>query len=493
MTRPAARGRLFTVAVWAALAGCAGPRPAARPDGDPRASAPWRVRQLISSLDIALLGCPDRVWPGSSRAFRASQVLIVDNDAGRAWLWNDQRAERPPTGAPVTAVDRATLAPRWWASTYTMGNFADRPTLGLTLPAAGRRTPPGGGGDPFRDEAIQLALHEGFHYLSTQPSWPASRLRGGLALPYPEDWVRRYLRAALRQEVQGLARGEPGATLAAAAFWQDRLRAEQRRWLEGTRSSDILEGTAQYAAVAMAALVARGCGAGDHEVREAMLAYLPQVVPPDVLHQTSEPYALGLLAALALRREARADWHARAERGETPVEILVGGVTPVAQADDLDLMTDAQEASRAHNERCRAQVAPALVRLKSAQFLRLPLPYAWRAGSFRVSTFVTLVEEPGTPEAMLGYSGTYAVPGGAGRIEVVDQTVVALRDRVCPGEVADVVLTIPAEALAPGGAPGTYSVNKGPVTFRALPATIIRDAKGLSWLCPSSSTTRAAR
>jgi hypothetical protein len=240
----------------------------------PGFSVPGRVHRLAEAFDQAFLVCPERVWPGSSSWFRAGQVLIVDKMAPVAYLWNDQRGKLPPSQRPrLSAINLTTLAPNWLAGDFAFGALTEASTLGIVLPGSTGRALTSTIGSPFRDDTLQLSLHEGFHLLSGQQRWPAARLPGSRSLPFPDQWRRRYLRVALQRALAKMLRHEAVGMIGAVAFWQQRLRTEYPAWLERARRTDIVEGTAQYASLRFSAVLEQGCGSGDDDIRRAMLVH----------------------------------------------------------------------------------------------------------------------------------------------------------------------------------------------------------------------------
>jgi hypothetical protein len=479
---------VICVAAMASIMGAFGCARRIAEDGKrPRSSVPVRVHRLAEALDQAFRMCPERVWPGSSRWFRAGQVLIVDKSAPVAYLWNDQRGKLPSSQPPrLTAIDLAALAPNWSAGDFTFGVLTGAPTLGIVLPGSTDRALIGSIGSPFRDHALQLALHEGFHLLSGQQGWPAARMPGSRSLPFPDRWGRRYLRGALQRALADMLRHEAVATIGAVAFWQERLRAEYPAWLERARTTDIVEGTAQYAGLGFSTVLELGCGSGDGDIRRAMLIHALDVTSSRAGEASHDAYALGVLAGLALTENGRRGWHRLVENGATPVEVLVAGIRPEAREDDPVLVQVAQEATRRFNERCETPVASMLAQLKSPDYVRIPVKQQWKVGSFRAGAFITLGDEPEAPEAMLDYKATFIVPDRRTLISVSQESVIAASATACETASPQLVLRVPVSALEADRSEDGFSVRYGSTTFRGLSGTMRRDREGLLWLCPAT-------
>jgi hypothetical protein len=217
-----------------------------------------------------------------------------------------------------------------------------------------------------------------------------------------------------------------------------------------------------------------------------MVARLDTFVSVESFDAGRESYQLGVLAGLGARArgDAAAGWQARVEAGKTPVEVLLADTAGAAQPEDPGLLAGANGAVDFRNGEIAREVTPLLARMKAADHVRLPVPSEWTLGSFGVSGFVTLVDEPGQPLVLLEYSGSHRVPGGGPTI-TVRQSIVNGRHDACGPDRIDHIVTFPAAAVT-SPADGRFTVDTPQVRFSSLAATRVQDAAGLSWLCPSA-------
>jgi hypothetical protein len=339
---------------------------------------------------------------------------------------------------------------------------------------------------------VALTLHEAFHFIGSQPGWFAAGGVGTRSIPYPQMAQPRYLRAALASSLLAHVRGGgDDAALAAAAFWQNRFVTEHPADAEAIRSTDINEGTAEYATIVGSALVQHGCAASEATLVQTMLAHLDELVNVASFDGGFEPYQLGVLAGIGarLRGDRAAGWEGRVELGKTPVEVLIGDTAPVAQVDDASLATAAVIAVDASNLAIAEEVTPLLARMASADHVRLPIPSEWGIGAFGVAGFVNLVDEPGRPEVLLEYSATHRVPDGGPTIKV-QQTVMDIPAPACGSSPQAMrIATFPTAAAV--AATGQFSVSSTEVSFSGLSADLVQDAAGLSWMCPRVAASAA--
>ncbi len=466
-------------------------------DGSPAGETPApddRIARLTRALDTALFDCPDRVWPETAASYRTSQVLFVSPKTKTAHLWNDQRqgptAERPR----VSEVPFGDLGPEW-LSTFHVDRLFGHPTLGISLDAAARvdQILAEVGAPRWHEYAVELTLHEAFHFIGSQPRWPSPGPGGTRSIAYPERVEPRQVRAALAGSL--LAHLREGRGLGAAAFWQARFTGEHAAEASAIRRTDINEGTAEYAALAGSALVEHGCGASEATLVQAMLAHLDAFLDSGSFNGGSEPYQLGLLAGLAARAQgaASAGWEARVQAGETPVQVLVGATTPTPEADDPALIARVRTAVGARNREIEVEVGPLLARMRSKDHVRLPIPSAWTAGSFRLAGFVTLVDEPGQPDVLLEYSASHRVPETGSTITVTGQTLMEGRPDACGPATRDMrIATFPTTAAVADPTGASFTVGTPEVKFSGLAATLVEDATGLTWMCPAASAPPAA-
>lgn len=314
--------------------------------------------------------CPNRVWPGLDRF--PFHVLFVSPQNSRFWLWSSIEP-RPRLLARVDLTPQQLETPSPYAFSEFRGDRVVIVNLDL-ISAIEHRV-------PFLavDEAVLTAFHESFHWLyQMRAPWAAhyaSVPRNPSVDHVRALYTRRMLIRALSLENQ-----TRGGNLGRASFWHNRWKTTNEA--PETLFSDVLEGTAYYTEWVAAALIAKGCEVSEQElvatVEAAYRANSTNLEHPAVqrelvqryLHHgyQTQSYDLGLLSLLALRRSGvipgeelfplSRDFledlrHAstpaervriarslteQSARVRSPVEILLEGVQPLADADDPNLL-----------------------------------------------------------------------------------------------------------------------------------------------------------
>jgi len=436
-----------------------------------------RLEAIHEGLNVGMFQCVGRAWPGVTANIQSRQVLLVSVSESAAYLWNDQQLGAIPP--QLTEVDFAELGPEWM-STFGVGVYNDVVTLGISLDDTAEINADleAAGTPPWHDYALELAFHEGMHFLSGQSDWNV--MPGSRSLPYPEPWEPRYMRAqlgwALRTELEAGT-----AELGPAAFWRDTVRDQYANDMNAIAAYDITEGSAEYGSAMMSALVEQGCGATDEELVGAVVEHLDGYAAMSHYSGGREPYDLGVLAGLHLQRLAPSEWQPLVEQGTTMQELLLGQFDAEAQPDDLDREEEAQVAVDARNEIAAERIEPMLVDLADPDFYRIPVPFGWIQGSFSPGGFYYLADEPGQTQVLLSYSALHESTGGTA-IAVEQLTSVVGVPNPCavgPG----IVLLLPANATTDNG-DGTFTSSDEQVAFDDLDATVIDGDDTLPWLCP---------
>ncbi len=439
-----------------------------------------RVEQILAALDVAMYECPERVWPDIEANYRSRQVLLASELENRAWLWNAQQGGGEP---PVVSEGPLDSLPPEWTSVFNINELGGALTLGISLDwtAEFNAEVLAEGGVLWPDFATSLTFHEAFHFLSDQDDWNVGG--GSRSAPYPEPWEPRYLRAQLQQALYEVVEDE-GVGLGAAAHWQARLLAEHSEEMAAIRSYDCTEGSAEYVSLMMSALAELGCDALGFELVELAISHLPDglFVDGGRFDVGREPYDLGVLAGLILRRAGVSDWELKVENGETPVDQALAGVPAQAQPDDPMMQAAAQEAVAARNEMVGAEIEPMIANLKDPAYTRIVVNFNWIEGSFGVGGFYYLAEDPDLTEVLLTFSATLAPPSDV-TIEVVDFTATAGVASPCAlAQGPTIVLAVPTADLMVVGDKASIASPKLSFDGLAVEATV--DADALPWLCP---------
>lgn len=444
-----------------------------------------RLETILQALNVAMFQCTGRAWPGITANIQASQILLVSEQDGAAYLWNDQRlAATPPE---LTEVDFASLGPEW-LSTFGVGTYNDVVTLGISLDdtAEVNAQMEEAGMPPWHDYALELAFHEGMHFLSGQDDWNVGP--GSRSLPYPEPWEPRYLRAQLGWALRGQL--EAGTTdFGAAAFWRETVRGSFPTDMTAIAAYDITEGSAEYGSTMMSALAALGCTATDEALVDAVVERLDTYAALSHYSGGREPYDLGVLAGLSLQRVGADGWQGLVENGATMQELLLSQADPQVQPDDAEVQAEAQAAVDARNVLAAERIEPMLANMADAAFYRLPVPFDWIQGSFSPGGFYYLADDPDQTQLLLSYSALHESTGGTA-IEVEALTSLLGVANPCAVGQGTIVLLVPAVDTTDND-DGTYTSSNAQVTFDGLTATVIDDDDMLPWLCPEELAAHA--
>lgn len=436
-----------------------------------------RLEAIHRGLNIAMFQCTGRAWPGITANIQSSQILLVSEDEATAYLWNDQQLGAVPP--ELTEVDFASLGPEW-LSTFGVGIYNDVVTLGISLDDTAETNAllEEAGVPPWHDYALNLAFHEGMHFLSGQGDWNV--MPGSRSLPYPEPWQPRYLRAelgwALRTEL------EAGTSeLGPAAFWRETVRELYADDMNAIAAYDITEGSAEYGSAMMSALADLGCDATDDELVDAVIERLDIYASLSRYSGGREPYDLGVLAGLHLQRLEPNGWQSFVENGTTMQALLFAQSEPGVEPDNAERQAEAQTAVDARNVIAAERIEPMLLDMADPDFYRLPIPFSWIQGSFSPGGFYYLADDPQQTQILLSYSALHLSTGGT-EIDVDALTSIVGVANPCavgPG----IVLLLPASAVADND-DGTVTSSDEQVVFEDLTATVIEDGDALPWLCP---------
>lgn len=429
-----------------------------------REELPPRVERLVRAVEPGMFECPDRVWPGAGAYYRTGRILFVSRADNKAWLVDGRFLD--DEGRPALSVLDASTLDESWSAAFNFGQLDGIRTLGVSLDAAAPSE------DLWRDRAVSLALHEGFHFLAGQGAWPVGN-PGSRDTSYPEDWRPTFYRNQLVVSLVSELIGDGSVGLGGPAYWLSKYATEFPELKEAIRSTDVKEGSAQYATAVMTALAELGCDASEEALWARVHANVRRFL-------VSAPYSLGFLSGFLLREQGAPGWEAKVMTGVTPTDLLLSEVTPVVQKENEQLVAEAKRDTDARNAVVAQELEPLVDRMAGEDFYRVVVPAASMAGSFGTTGFYQLVNEPGAPRAIRHLRATFVTGGSS--IDVRSWSVLRVRPTPCQTTLNNYVIALPKSAVTSEGA--TFSSTFPQVTFANLRATERTDEAGLSWLCP---------
>jgi len=263
-------------------------------------------------------------------------------------------------------------------------------------------------------ELFSLATHEAFHFYA-EAAW-AHHPDAERSIRYPavaeprlyRNLMIRHLLAAVRGEADGIQR---------AGYWYRRWLGEHADESARIRNTDRSEGSARYVEW-VAQLLALGLEPDTLEWQALMLKKLGSSSQAEYLAADHESYVLGALAGHLLDRRG-VNWLPRVARGEMPVSILLGAVSPLENPSDESLGRRLREAIAEANRQAAQAFEPFLQRLNDPKGKRLLVPQGAMQGSFGLGNTYRIAALPEKIE--IGVDARFALSDG--RIDLRTATV----------------------------------------------------------------------
>jgi hypothetical protein len=329
------------------------------------AHAGARIGKVTSQLN-ATLQCANRIWPGLKK--ESYRVLFVQPSTSESWLWIGSSGQ-------VETVSKTEFPAASGLPMYSFGQFRSEKAVILNLDEVSEksRIP-----SLNVDGAVNLAFHEGFHYLFQMNEPWVGQFTSANRKPDLDHITAVYLRRMLIRSLK--AELIAGQGFGRSAYWFQKWEALGEA--PETKLSDILEGTANYVEVIASIIADQGCQISEQKLLQIAVSNLDSVVglPMDdrVMRELFskyvetgyqiEGYEIGLLSLLAMRirgvlvgsneyeigRDFVSELQAASDntdklkvmtdlqnavaRVRTPGELLLRTVPPVADQDDPSLL-----------------------------------------------------------------------------------------------------------------------------------------------------------
>jgi hypothetical protein len=354
-----------------------------------------------------------KVWPQASRIWPG--VVLKD----RRIILGDGKAARLITVEGVTTLTPAKLAEEKVTvpaagSLYTTWDGHPAVVLNTADPAYAAEAKANRVG--LSNVLFGAATDELFHSWQVAGGAKAGReLRG---TEYPLAVTPRLYRAMLYNDLLAAYRDprQRRQRLAAAAYWNSRWEKEYPDEAKRAVPTDANEGAAGYFDTVASAMA----GGADRENRTDLRENVPyapldQVSDPRRLTLDGEGGPLGAIAGLILE-ETRKGWQKQVTQGgQTPVGLLLYGVTPVAEQPSDGLRQSIQDVLAKQNSDLIPRFTPLVSAYHDTADPLLLVPLDSATGDLDAGGYYTTKDVPYTMLARL--SGSFQLPTGTLRAD----------------------------------------------------------------------------
>ena len=469
----------YFIFVLAITAGIALDALSARADSGPRpgvvgsGKAISKANELILSRLRNVYRCANRIWPGW--AADNFHVLVGDKHDDSAVLVSGKGAPGEKSAVPpyVSAVpfDMAKIIVTRERPVYTPIQWNGLGRILAVFHAAISEVE--------IDKAVEVIVHEGFHFSGQQQFARTSNFPRGVH--YPENPRIRYLRHKISA---GLGQASDGNSFGGIAFWAKELDAIRAGSL--MREIDRIEGSAQYVQIYGSEIARQGCDSLDDNVVLAGFARLGaftrgSLSNPGQANVDFEAYAIGALAGLHLQRSGRAGWRQAVEKGATPLELLVENVTPEKQPEDRGLLAQIETAVGVRNEKLKPRLEGFRNLMRSVSQLIISVPGAQLGAPYISQGFVTYEAEHGAVQLVgLGAHAARKRGENGGDIGLKGKDIQITNETPC-ASTNQAIFPIAKSAVTDWGK-DTVNIVDDQVLAASL-RVVKREQGGMQWLC----------
>lgn len=338
--------------------------------GDTLKTVP-RIERIAKQMN-SIFQCPERIWPGLKKD--SYQIIFAEPSTKQAWLWSAKTGK-------TSLLDNKAFPISNNIPRYSFGQFQNAKVVILNLDVVSSKPRVS---SIAVDGAVNLAFHEGFHYL----------------FQMNEPWVAQFTSAERKKDLDHvsalyfrkmLIRSLKNALLTdqnfgQATFWFQKWEALGEA--AETKFSDVLEGTANYAEIIASIIAANGCEVTEQKIIQIALASLNYLTDLPMSEEVLkvffneyvqsgyqiEGYEIGLLSLLALRAKGQlvgvdqysmgrdfvgeiqsaagnsekmkvmTEMQSELVKVKTPCELLLRSVSPINAQDDQVLRDFIQKA-----------------------------------------------------------------------------------------------------------------------------------------------------
>lgn len=409
-SRPARRGRRLTVAAVAALTVPGGALAGCSSDSGrvPGRSLNTALKPVAEEVHDAVA----RVWPDASKIWPG--VVLKD----RRIILGDGRDARLVSVDGVTRLSPQKLAAAKITMPGTGSSFAywaGHPTVVMNIADPSYDADAQADNVSLANALFKAATDELFHQQQGKAGQDGMRLRG---TEFPLAVTPRLYRAMLYNDLLAAYRNpdQRARRLAGAAYWNDRWHKEYAAEAKRAAVTDAGEGAAGYFDAVATALA---IGA-DRDDRNQMRRYVPlhelaQRLDMSQLSLDGEGAALGGVAGLLLD-ETRKGWKSQVTHGgRPPVDLLLGGVRPVAEQPSEQLRSSIQDVLAKENTDLIPRLDPLVSAYHDTAHALLLVPMASADGDLNAGGYYVARNVPYPLLARV--SGTFRLSSGTLRAD----------------------------------------------------------------------------
>ncbi len=405
-----------------------------------------------------LLRCPERVWPGMS--WQDLQFLFSDPENKYAWL-----------------VSSASPTPEVVRKDQTLEDIFEPGFKHGFLDFRGLRTVAVNIEGLTEVQSFRLAVHQLFKEIA-QSDWenPEYDDRGTLYPLLPEPrYLRRMAFESLRKAYLAISRKQnPSGHLSAAAWWNQRWRKAYPEELP--MRTDSLEGTALYAEQMAYLFAESGCHLRGKGFFEAFLKHLePELHLYSENQLPLEGMELGSLSSFLLT-SLSPGWHSKMNGRVMPSDLVLEGVRPVAQPEDLNLRDTYKTIVGGQQKQAYKKLSFTLKKEKNNSYVRVSIPALWQKGSLGVD--LSYVLRARLDATLLIFEEKHDFSGETGLIRIPSQAVVFQTDRNDCGGVFHFLM--PSHSITQNGNRFTGVRWRHRFDFEGTRKT----SGGFTWICP---------
>jgi hypothetical protein len=329
--------------------------------------APPEVQKLAEGFNRTMIVCPQKIW--SNYSWESLKVVLIYPSKSKSWVWDASKNTLqtvPNSELPASAI----------GSFFEFFNFNGHKAMSLQM-------------EEGSTEVFELGVHEFFHHIG-QEKWTNNQT-GGRGTLYPLSGEPRFYRRMIYDNLKQYLQTGNQLSLGRAKYWFEKWSYEYSYETQST--TDGYEGTADYVETMATAVAKLGCTATDEQLKNAVINEVSTnygfSVSGQHLALDSEGYEIGGLAALILRFNGveLSDWNRRTSAGETPLQVLLESVSPIAEVASDDLRNTFIQAAQIANQNMQPILDNDISNWNEKSYVRIPSPFNWLQSNFMPKFF----------------------------------------------------------------------------------------------------------